>query len=144
MNTAALATIDTLARQIELTPGIDRLRALEGMGDVLQGDTIAAILAEADRFSTDRLTPFDRAADRAGCTLRDGRVVLAPGHAEVWGAYRDAGWGATDIPRSHGGQGLQVGNAVCIGDTIAFCSNVYTATSADTCHSIAKTEVRGP
>ena len=45
---------------------------------------------------------------------------------------------------ARGGQGLQVGNAVCIGDTIAFCSNVYTATSTDTCHSIAKTEVRRP
>jgi PIN domain nuclease of toxin-antitoxin system len=51
---------------------------------------------------------------------------------------------APQCDTAHGGQGLQVGNAACIGDTIAFCSNVYTATSADTCHSIAKTEVRGP
>lgn len=44
---------------------------------------------------------------------------------------------------ANGGQGLQVGTAACIGDTIAFCTNVYTATAADTCHSIAKKEVRG-
>ncbi len=106
MNVGSLASVDTLVRQIGLTPGIDRLRALDGIDAVLQDDMMTAILTEADRFSADRLTPFDRDADRAGCTLRDGRVVLAPGHAEVWAAYRDAGWGATDIPQRSGGQGL--------------------------------------
>jgi hypothetical protein len=42
-----------------------------------------------------------------------------------------------------GGIGLQEGSVACIGDTIAYCSNVYTATSTDTCRSITKTEVRG-
>lgn len=112
MNVAALASVATLVRQIELTPGLDRLRALAGPDELLHADTMAAILTEADRFSTDRLTPFDRVADRAGCTLRDGRVVLAPGHAEVWAAYRDAGWGATDIPAAHGGQGLPAALAI--------------------------------
>jgi hypothetical protein len=44
---------------------------------------------------------------------------------------------------ANGGKGLQAGSAACIGDTIAFCSNVYTATATDTCRSITKAEVRG-
>lgn len=111
MNAADIATVEGILRQIPLTPGLDRLRALRG-DDVLQPDMTAAILDEADRFSTGRLTAFDRAADRSGCTLRDGRVVLAPGHDEVWTAYRDAGWGATDIAVAHGGQGLPAALAI--------------------------------
>lgn len=114
MNVGSVASVATLVRQIGLTPGIERLRALADMDDVLQDDTATAILTQADRFSADRLTPFDREADRAGCSLRDGRIVLAPGHRDVWAAYRDAGWGATDIPQSHGGQGLPAALAMPI------------------------------
>ncbi|WP_375392947.1 acyl-CoA dehydrogenase family protein [uncultured Sphingomonas sp.] len=114
MNVGSVASVATLVRQLGLSPGIERLRALAGMDALLDDDTMTAILAEADRFSADRLTPFDRDADRAGCTLRDGRVELAPGHGDVWAAYRDAGWGATDIPQSHGGQGLPAALAMPI------------------------------
>ena len=111
MTAAYVATVDALLRQIALTPGLDRLRALHG-GELLQPDMMAAILEEADRFSTDRLTPFDRQADQAGCMLRDGRVVLAPGHDQLWAEYRDAGWSATDMPVAHGGQGLPTALAI--------------------------------
>ena len=106
VNAGYIATVDAALRQIELAPGIDRLRSLAGADGVLQQDMMAAVLDQASRFSTARLTPFDRSADRARCALRDGRVVLAPGHEEVWADFRDAGWAAIDIPVSHGGQGL--------------------------------------
>lgn len=106
VNAGYIATADAALRQIELTPGIDRLRDLIGADGALQPDMMAAVLDQASRFSTERLTPFDRSADRARCTLRDGRVVLSTGHAAVWADFRDAGWGATDIPAGYGGQGL--------------------------------------
>ncbi len=112
MNTDYITTIEAVVRQIELTPGLDRLRDLDTLGDVLQSDMMTAIIEQASRFSMDRLTPFDRDADRAGCALRNGRVVLAPGHEEVWAEYRDAGWGATDISADHGGQGLPAALAI--------------------------------
>ncbi|WP_375393350.1 acyl-CoA dehydrogenase family protein, partial [uncultured Sphingomonas sp.] len=112
MNAGYLATVDAVLRQIELTPGIDRLRGIDGVDDMLKPDMMAAILEQASRFSTERLTPFDRAADREGCALRDGRVVLAPGHEEVWADFRDAGWGAVDIPVAYGGQGLPAALAI--------------------------------
>ncbi len=111
MTAADIASTDAILRQIALTPGLDRLRDLL-TDDLLQPDMMTAILSEADRFSTGHLTPFDRQADQSGCTLRDGRVILAPGHDEAWAAYRDAGWGATDIPVAHGGQGLPAALAI--------------------------------
>lgn len=37
--------------------------------------------------------------------------------------------------------GLQPGSAVCVGDTIAFCSHVVVASASDTCRSIRREEV---
>ncbi len=112
MNAGYTATVDAAICQIEQAPGIDRLRAITGADDLMQPDMISAILYEASRFSTERLTPFDRDADRAGCALRDGRVVLAAGHETVWAGFRDAGWGAIDIPVEFGGQGLPAALAI--------------------------------
>ena len=111
VNAGYIATVDAVLRQIELTPGLDRLREFDGEG-VLQSDMMAAVLDQASRFSTERLTPFDCGADRAGCALQDGRIVLAPGHEAVWADFRDAGWGAIDIPASYGGQGLPAALAI--------------------------------
>ena len=112
MSVGYIATVDAALRQIEMTPGINRLRDISGADGELQPDMISAILYEASRFSTELLAPFDRDADRTHCSLREGRVVLAAGHAEVWAAFRDAGWGAIDIPANYGGQGLPAAIAI--------------------------------
>ena len=104
MSVAYPASVAAMLRQIEATPGIDRLRALED--DALQPELVTAILDEAARFSIERLAPFDAAADRAGCHLVDGRVTLAPGHEALWSEFRDGGWTGIDVAADHGGQGL--------------------------------------
>lgn len=105
MNVAYPASVAAMLYQIEATPGIDRLRALQA-DDALQPELVTAILDEAARFSAERLAPFDKAADRAGCHLVDGRVTLAPGHEALWAEFRDGGWTGIDVAADHGGQGL--------------------------------------
>src|SRR3546814_3431728 len=52
---------------------------------------IDQIIDEAAVFSSEVLAPTRTAGD-AGCTLRDGRVFLPPGFADVYRRFVDAGW----------------------------------------------------
>ncbi len=106
MNASHAATPETMLHQIQATPGLDRLIELGGFEEALQPDTVLAILDQAARFSAERLAPFDRSADRAGCHLENGRVVLAPGHGALWSDFREAGWTGLDIASEFGGQAL--------------------------------------
>src|SRR3546814_8724116 len=74
---------------------------------------IDQIIDEAAVFSSEVLAPTLTAGD-AGCTLRDGRVFLPPGFADVYRRFVDAGWPALACATEHGGQGLPMvlGNVV--------------------------------
>jgi alkylation response protein AidB-like acyl-CoA dehydrogenase len=52
------------------------------------------------------LDPLNAVMDHHGCRLEGGRVKTAPGHAEAWAAFCEAGWQTLDKPADHGGQGL--------------------------------------
>jgi len=71
-------------------------------------DTAEAILKEAARFSQAVLAPLNVVMDQQGCALQGGRVKVAPGHAEAWRAFCDAGWQTLDKSAEHGGQGLSL------------------------------------
>ena len=94
----------TLIAQLRAAPGLERLVAL--IGDDTLADTAEAVLEEAARFAAEVLAPLGPVMDQHGCRLEGGRVKTAPGHAEVWRAFCEAGWQTLDRPVEHGGQGL--------------------------------------
>jgi hypothetical protein len=94
----------TLVAQLRAAPGLERVCAL--VGDETLADMAEAILQEAARFASEVLAPLNPVMDREGCRLEGGRVKTAPGHAEVWAAFCEAGWQTLDKPADHGGQGL--------------------------------------
>jgi alkylation response protein AidB-like acyl-CoA dehydrogenase len=94
----------TLIAQFRAAPGLERLCAL--VGDDTLAEMAEAIVEEAARFAEGVLAPLNAVMDRQGCRLEDGRVKTAPGHAEVWAAFCEAGWQTLDKPVDHGGQGL--------------------------------------
>src|ERR1700761_5600969 len=94
----------TLIAQFRAAPGLERLCAL--VGDEALADMAEAVLEEAARFAAEVLAPLNPVMDRKGCRLEGGRVKTAPGHAEVWAAFCEAGWQTLDRPVEHGGQGL--------------------------------------
>jgi alkylation response protein AidB-like acyl-CoA dehydrogenase len=98
-----LASILALA---EATPGLDRLRSLSGPDAAAGPELLAAVLEEASKFSQAVLGPLGPELDRHGCQLEGGRVRTAPGHAEAWRAYLEAGWLGVDQPADVGGQDL--------------------------------------
>src|SRR4051794_11650064 len=92
------ADVATICTQIEATPGLGRLRGLLGADIDTSPEVLQAILEEASRFSDGWIGPLGPQLDRAGCRLEDGRVRTAPGHAEAWRAYLEAGWLGIDQP----------------------------------------------
>jgi alkylation response protein AidB-like acyl-CoA dehydrogenase len=94
----------TLAAQLRVAPGLERLCAL--IGDDALADMADAVLEEAARFAAEVLAPLNTTMDREGCRLLDGRVKTASGHAAVWKAFCEAGWQTLDKKLEYGGQGL--------------------------------------
>jgi hypothetical protein len=100
------ADLDRIAAQIEVAPGIDRVRALNPGFAAADPPTIAAILEEAAKFAQAHLAPLNDAGDRLGCTIVDGRVRTARGHRDAWANYVAGGWPSLDHAQTDGGQGL--------------------------------------
>jgi hypothetical protein len=98
--------VDAILAQIEAAPGIARLRSLSDNFGQADAQTVEHILSEAARFCASHLVPLNRHADRDGCVLENGRVVLPRGHASAWKDYVDGGWPTLDHSLEIGGQGL--------------------------------------
>lgn len=98
--------IGTLLVQIEQVPGIARLRGLGGTLGSADRELCAAVLAEAADFCAGEVAPINLLADRQGCRLVDGRVVVPELYRQAWDAYVALGWPTLDLPEEVGGQGL--------------------------------------
>ena len=69
-------------------------------------ETVAAILAEAGRLTSEVLAPLNRAGDLAPARLENGAVRSAPGFAEGFRAIAEGGWIGLSADPEHGGAGL--------------------------------------
>jgi 3-(methylthio)propanoyl-CoA dehydrogenase len=101
-----LADTAAMAAQIEAAPAMARVRALRESFAAAGPDTVESILTEAARFADRHLASLNDEADRAGCTLEDGRVRTAAGHKAAWAAFCDSGWSTLEHDPEIGGQGL--------------------------------------
>lgn len=98
--------VATLLAQIEHTPGIDRLLARGGVFAAVDSELIAAIVEQAADFCAGVIAPISAAADREGCRLVDGRVVVPAAYRAAWASYTALGWPSLDLAEDIGGQGL--------------------------------------
>jgi len=69
-------------------------------------DLADAVLTEAGKFASERISPLNHPADVDGCTLKDGEVSTPEGWAELYRDWSEAGWNALAGPTEYGGQGL--------------------------------------
>jgi len=76
--------------------------------DHVDAATVEAAVGEFVRFMDEVVAPTDRAGDQVGCTIDPGTgaVTTAPGSAEAYRGYVDAGWGAVPFPLEDGGGGF--------------------------------------
>jgi acyl-CoA dehydrogenase len=75
------------------------------MGD-LDWDSVSSIVAEAGRFATEEIAPLNRPGDLAGARYENGVVTTAPGFADVYRRWAEAGWNGVSAPAVFGGMGL--------------------------------------
>ena len=78
----------------------------DGLAGPADADSVAVTLAQAARTTDSLIAPLDRESDRTGARYRDGRVVLAPGHADAYRQWCAGGWMGADAPAAIGGMAL--------------------------------------
>ena len=69
-------------------------------------DTVDAVLEAAGVFASEVLAPINRQGDLVGAKLENGVVRSAPGFADAYKAFAEAGWTSLAASPDHGGQGL--------------------------------------
>lgn len=74
------------------------------------------ILETAARFAAEVLSPLNPIGDRAGSRCEAQGVVTAPGFADAYRQFRDAGWTSLGAPAEYGGQGLPAVLAVAVSE----------------------------
>jgi alkylation response protein AidB-like acyl-CoA dehydrogenase len=89
-----------------LTQVIDLPGLTEAAGARLAADDIAAIVAEAARFTREQIAPGWQKADRQGAVYANGTVTTPPHYKALMQAWIDSGWQGVAAPEAHGGQGL--------------------------------------
>jgi alkylation response protein AidB-like acyl-CoA dehydrogenase len=69
-------------------------------------DTVDAVLEASGVFASEVLAPINRQGDLVGAKLENGVVRAAPGFADAYKAFAEAGWTSLAAAPEHGGQGL--------------------------------------
>lgn len=81
--------------------------ALEALGfdfDLLDKETVEAVLDEANKLASQVLAPLNFPGDRAGLSLKDGDLKMSEGFKGAYNAYKEGGWNAVPFPEEFGGQ----------------------------------------
>ncbi|OYU99385.1 MAG: acyl-CoA dehydrogenase, partial [Burkholderiales bacterium PBB5] len=100
---APVADIQHLLLQVLGAPA--RWAAQPAFAD-LDGDTAAAVLAEAGRFAAEVIAPLNASGDQQGCRWSAEGVRTPDGFPAAYQAFVAGGWPALAIAPEHGGQGL--------------------------------------
>jgi alkylation response protein AidB-like acyl-CoA dehydrogenase len=100
------APVDEILFTLRHVAGLDEIAALPGFEHV-EPDVVDGLLSEAGRFFDEVLAPINREGDVVGAVRNDdGTVTSAPGFAEAYSRYVDAGWGAIGFPAEYDGGGF--------------------------------------
>src|ERR1700734_938599 len=110
----------TIGRSREMpyrSPAADILFSLNAVADFpalverglmgeLDWDAVSSVIGEAGRFATAVIAPLNRAGDLSGAKYENGAVTAAPGFADVYRRWAEAGWNGVSAPAEFGGMGL--------------------------------------
>jgi alkylation response protein AidB-like acyl-CoA dehydrogenase len=91
-------TIRSLIRSCQL----DSLPIYQGVDEALIKEVVGGAAAYAEKF----LAPFNKEADREGCHIKNGEVVVPKAFSNLYKGYTDAGWPAISCDPAYGGHGL--------------------------------------
>lgn len=69
-------------------------------------DMYKMVLTEGLKFCLKELDPLSVSGDRAGCQIKNGKVLMPEGYKEAFSRFAQNGFLSIDVPLTHGGQGL--------------------------------------
>jgi acyl-CoA dehydrogenase len=78
----------------------------QGLAGDLDWEAVKSVVTEAGRFATEEIAPLNRPGDLIGAAYENGVVRTAPGFANVYRKWADAGWNGVSAPTDFGGMGL--------------------------------------
>ena len=100
------APLDDIDFVLNRVCGLPRILSLPGFAEV-DASVVRDLLGEAARFMEEKLAPINKSGDSFGVQLNaDGSVTTAPGFADAYQAYVEAGWGAVPFEPGFGGGGF--------------------------------------
>jgi len=126
------APINDMQFVVKELVGLEQISALPGCEEATP-DLVDAVIEEAGKFATGVLDPLNWPGDQHGASLNDHVVTPAPGFAEAYSQFCEAGWGALANEPQWGGQGLphlvstltsEMWNAACM--SFALCPMLTT------------------
>jgi alkylation response protein AidB-like acyl-CoA dehydrogenase len=79
---------------------------LPGLADVVDVDTVEAILEEAGKVMGKSIAPLSRSGDEEGCHWEAGAVTTPAGFPEAYRTYADGGWVGVGGDPLFGGMGM--------------------------------------
>lgn len=91
---------------LEQIAGLAELGQLGGLENASDADTVTAVLEEAAKFASGVLAPLNRGGDLHGAKVENGVVRTAPGFADAYRKFTEAGWNGMPFPEELGGGGM--------------------------------------
>jgi len=79
---------------------------LPALAEVVDADTVDAILEEAGKVTGKTIAPLSRAADEQGCHWQDGVVTTPAGFLQAYRTYAEGGWVGVGGDPQFGGMGM--------------------------------------
>ncbi|MDE1166993.1 MAG: acyl-CoA dehydrogenase C-terminal domain-containing protein [Pseudomonas sp.] len=79
---------------------------LPGLADVVDTETVEAILEEAGKVTGKSIAPLNRSSDEEGCHWNDTVVTTPAGFPEAYQMYADGGWVGVGGDPVYGGMGM--------------------------------------
>ena len=79
---------------------------LPALAEVVDADTVEAILEEAGKVTSKGIAPLSRAADEEGCHWHDSAVTTPAGFLQAYRTYAEGGWVGVGGDPQFGGMGM--------------------------------------
>jgi alkylation response protein AidB-like acyl-CoA dehydrogenase len=83
-----------------------RWAQLPQLADVVDAETVEAILEEAGKVTSKTIAPLSRAADEEGCHWKDTAVTTPAGFPQAYQTYAEGGWVGVGGNPEFGGMGM--------------------------------------
>ena len=79
---------------------------LPALAEVVDADTVEAILEEAGKVSSRSIAPLNRNSDEQGCRWKDTVVSTPDGFPQAYQTYAEGGWVGVGGDPAYGGMGM--------------------------------------